>query len=106
MKVIEMPRSVKEYFENGPIKITKVIPNDDYSLTVCFDNNEQRVYHMAENLYGVFEVLQNKEKFKAVFVDERGNIAWDIDQNVDSNINWTNRIDICKDAVYMDSMTK
>ena len=100
----EMPSKVKEYFESGRKRIVKVIPNDDYSLTVYFDNDEVRIYSMSENLFGVFEILKDKEKFKEVFIDEYGNIAWDIDKNIDSSIHWNNRIDLCKDSVYMESI--
>ena len=100
----EMPSEVKRYFENGRKEIIKVIPNEDYSLTIYFDNNEVRIYDMSESLFGVFEVLKDKEKFKEVFIDEYGNIAWDIDKDIDSNIYWNNRIDLCKDAVYMKSV--
>ena len=100
----EMPSEVKRYFENGRKEIIKVIPNEDYSLTIYFDNNEVRIYDMSESLFGVFEVLKDKEKFKEVFIDEYGNIAWDIDKDIDSNIYWNNRIDLCKDAVYMESV--
>lgn len=106
MKISEMPKNVREYFKNGPRKITKVILNEDYSLTVCFDNKEKRMYYMAENLYGVFEVLKDKEKFNKVFIDEYDNVAWDINQNVDSGVDWNNRIDICKDSVYMESISQ
>ena len=58
---------------------------------------------MSDNLYGVFEILKNKDKFKEVFLDEFGNIAWDIDKELDSNIHWNNRIDLCTDSVYMAS---
>lgn len=68
-----------------------------------FYNNEVKIYDMVDNLYGVFEFLKDKEKFKEVFIDEFGNIAWDIDKNIDSTIQWNNRIDICKDSVYIDS---
>ena len=51
----------------------------------------------------VFSVLKDPEKFKKVFLDEFGNPAWDIDENVDSSIHWNNRIDLCADALYMDS---
>ena len=100
----EMSTKVKEYFESGRRKIVRVTPNDDYSLTVCFDNDEVKIYNMSENLFGVFEVLKDKEKFKEVFIDEHGNIAWDIDKNIDSNIYWNNRIDICRDSVYLESI--
>ena len=103
VKVIEIPCNVQEYLRNGSRKIIEVVPEANYSLTVIFDNDETRIYNIADNLYGVFEILQDENKFKEVFVDESGNIAWDIDRNIDSNVHWTNRIDICKDAVYIES---
>jgi hypothetical protein len=106
LKVENMPSEVKEYFEDGPKKIIKVIPRDDYSLIIYFENNEVRVYDMSDDLYGVFEILKDKNKFKEVFIDEHGNIAWDIDKSIDSNIHWNNRIDLCKDAVYINSVPK
>ena len=103
MKTIEMPKEVKEYFELGPRKIENVTANEDYTLTIGFDNGEVRIYDMSDNLYGVFEILKNKDKFKEVFLDEFGNIAWDIDKELDSNIHWNNRIDLCTDSIYMAS---
>nr|WP_269843972.1 DUF2442 domain-containing protein [Tissierella creatinophila] len=49
--------------------------NEDYTLTTLFDNGEVRIYNMSDNLYRVFEILKNKDKFKEVFIDETGNIA-------------------------------
>lgn len=103
MTDIEMPNDVREYFKSGPRKIKQIKPNKDYSLTIHFDNQEVRIYDMSANLYGVFEILKNKDKFEKVFIDEYGNIAWDIDENVDSSINWNNRIDLCTDSVYLES---
>lgn len=103
MKNVEMPQYVKEYFVLGPKKIKKVIANEDYTLTVYFDNDEVRIYDMNGMLHGVFEVLKDKTKFKEVFIDEFGNIAWDIDKRVDSSVHWNNRIDLCTDSVYLES---
>lgn len=100
----KIPNKVAEYFKNGTKKITKVIPNDDYTLTVVFDNNEPRLYDLSDSLYGVFEVLKDKNKFREVFIDESGNIAWDKDKNIDSSEVWSDRIDICKDSIYLDSI--
>ena len=50
-----------------------------------------------------FLLSKNKNKFNEVFIDEFGNIAWERDKNIDSNKEWNNKIDICKDSVYMDS---
>lgn len=58
---------------------------------------------MADMLQGVFEILKDPQKFNSVFIDEVGNIAWDIDPEKDSSVCWNNRIDICKDALYLDS---
>ena len=97
-------KKVREYFDNGARKIIKVTANDDYTLTLEFDNDQIRIYNMANISFGVFDVLKDIDKFKQVFIDGSGNIAWDKDKNVDSNIIWNNRIDICKDSIYMDSI--
>ena len=48
--------------------------------------------------------MKDKKRFQSVFIDEFGNVAWDIEDAVDSNEHWENRIDICKDALYMNSI--
>ena len=85
------------------LRIINVMPNDDYTLVLKFSNGEVRVYDMKDSLFGVFEILKDINKFKEVFIDEHGNIAWDRDNSIDSNIHWNNRIDICKDAVLLES---
>lgn len=57
-----------------------------------------------EELEGVFALLKDKDRFQSAFIDEFGNVAWDIDDSIDSSKHWENRIDICKDALYMDSI--
>ena len=94
---------LKNYCNNGCKKILKVTPKDDYSLILLFDDNIQRVYDMSDKLFGVFEILKDIEKFKQVFIDESGNIAWDRDNSVDSDFVWNNRIDLCKDSIYLNS---
>lgn len=98
-----MEERIKEYFKN-PRKIIVVEPLKNYVLRLTFDNNEVKFYHMEDKLQGVFSVLQNTSKFDEVFLDEFGNVAWDIDKSLDSNIYWNNRIDLCKDALYLDSV--
>lgn len=88
----------------GKIRIVDVVANEDFSLTVTFDNNEIKIYDMKNKLFGVFEILNDINKFKEVFIDDNGDIAWDKDKNLDSNIHWNNRLDICKDAVYMNGI--
>ena len=98
-----LDKEVKQYFEN-PRKIKKVYADESFNLYLTFDNDEERIYNMKNDLEGVFSVLKDVKKFKSVFIDEFGNVAWDIDDTVDSKKNWKNRIDICKDALYMDSI--
>ena len=97
-----MDERVKEYFKN-PRKIIHVKPDTNYTLFITFDNGEIRKYEMINELYGVFEALKNVKKFESVFIDEVGNVAWDIDENIDSSIHWQNRIDLCKDMLYLES---
>lgn len=97
-----LDEKVKRYFEN-PKKLKKVEADEEYNLYLTFDNGEVRIYNMRNELDGVFSVLRDKKKFQSVFIDEFGNVAWDIDGSLDSNEHWGNRIDICKDALYMDS---
>lgn len=98
-----MDERVKKYFEN-PRKIKNVKPIENYTLLLTFDNGEIKKYSMVDELTGVFSVLKNKEKFDQVFINDVGNIAWNIDNNVDSSIHWENQIDLCKDMLYMDSI--
>lgn len=46
MRIAEVPKAVKEYFKKGSRTIKKVIVNDDYTLTVHFDNGEIKLYDM------------------------------------------------------------
>lgn len=93
---------VQEYFLN-PRKIVSVDAEPNYVLKLLFDNGEEKYYDMSNKLQGVFAVLKSEAKFKTVFLDEFGNVAWDVDENIDSSVHWNNRIDLCKDALYMDS---
>ena len=36
-----------EYYATGRSRITKVIPNDDFTLAITFDNGEVRLYDAA-----------------------------------------------------------
>ena len=98
-----LDEKTKKYFEN-PRKLVDVKTDDDYNLHLTFDNGEVRIYNMQKELEGVFAVLKDKNRFQSAFIDEFGNVAWDIDDSIDSSTHWENRIDICKDALYMDSI--
>ncbi|MBQ2880828.1 MAG: hypothetical protein IJE40_01030 [Clostridia bacterium] len=51
----------------------------------------------------VFEKFAEIENFKRVYLDETSNISWDIDPNIDSNVVWSNKVDICSDECYINS---
>ena len=78
-------------------------PDTNYTLFITFDNGEFKKYEMINELYGVFAVLKDIKKFESVFIDEVGNVAWNIDENIDSSIHWEKRIDLCKDMLYLES---
>lgn len=98
-----MEDRVKKYFEN-PRRIKAVEPLENYVLLLTFDNGEVKKYNMLNELTGVFSVLKSKEKFNSVFINDVGNIAWNIDDNLDSFVHWENQIDLCKDMLYMESV--
>ena len=100
---VAMDKKIKKYFEN-PHMIKCVKAEENYVLLLTFDNGEIKQYNMANDLTGVFTVLKNKDKFNQAFINNVGNVAWNIDDNVDSSVVWTNQIDLCKDALYMDSV--
>jgi hypothetical protein len=96
-------KTVQEYFKNGRRKVISVVPTDNYLLKLEFDNGEKRVFDMKDKLTGVFEVLKDKKKFNSVFINNTGDVSWDIDKSINSNENRNNRIEICKDALYLNS---
>ena len=95
-----------EYFASGRKKITGVIPNDDFTLTISFDNGEKRIYNAAPLLKPgtVFETLADLNNFRRVYIDDEHCISWDINPNIDSNLVWNNKVDLCPDSCYVDSI--
>lgn len=98
-----MDDRIKNYFED-PRKIEEVKPLENYVLLLTFDNGEVKKYDMVNELTGIFKTLENKEKFNQVFINDVGNIAWNIDNNLDSSQHWENQIDLCKDMLYLESV--
>ena len=100
--VYETPPEVAEYFAGGRKKAQTVTANDDFTLTIKFDNGETRVFDMEKTLKGrVFAPFRNIERFREVYIDGKGSIAWDIDKNVNSDVHWFNHVDICPDNCYI-----
>ncbi len=99
-------RKTAEYFANGRKRIVSVNPNDDFTLTICFDNGERRLLDMTPLLKKgtVFEPFINPVDFRRVYLDDQNCIAWDIDPAIDSNEVWNNKVDLCPDTCYIDSV--
>ena len=95
-----------EYFASGRKKITAVVPNDDFTLTLSFANGEKRVFDVTPLLKEgtVFETFLNLEDFKRVYIDDTNCVAWDINPEIDSQIVWNNKVDISSDSCYVDSV--
>ena len=94
-----------EYFANRKKRILSVVPNDDFTLTLGFDNGEKRLFDVRPLLRKgtVFEPFSELENFRRVYVDEQHTVSWDIDPNIDSRVVWNNKVDLCPDTCYIES---
>jgi hypothetical protein len=72
-------------------RVTGVTPNPDYTLTLLFANNEEKIFDMRPYLdTGIFKELKNIELFNAV-------------KPFLGSIQWKNGQDLCPDTLYLDS---
>lgn len=101
-----LDRRTAEYFASGKKKIMDVVANDDHTLTITFDHGERQLYDMRPFLKKgtVFEPFIDLQNFRRVYVDDTHHIAWDIDPTVDSDVVWSNKVDLCADGCYLDSV--
>lgn len=99
-------RQYAEYFASGIKRIVSVAANDDFTLRIVFDNGEARILDCKPFLKEgtVFEPFMNIENFKRVYLDDTRSVAWDIDPTVDSEVVWSNKVDLCPDSCYVDSV--
>ena len=101
-----LDQKTAEYFASGSKQLVGVVANDDFTLTLSFDNGEKRLYNVAPLLKKgtVFETFADIENFRRVYIDEQHCIAWDIDPTINSNEVWSNKVDLCPDGCYIDSV--
>ncbi len=101
-----LDRKMAEYFAKGKRTIISVIPNDDFTLTLGFDNGEQRLYNVAPLLKvgTVFETFADIKNFRRVYIDDEHCVSWDINPDIDSSKVWSNKVDLCPDCCYVDSL--
>ena len=94
------------YYAQGRKKIVNVQPQPDFTLILTFDNGERRALDCKSFLEKntVFEPFMRYEDFRRVYLDDAHAVSWDIDPNVDSEIHWNNKVDLCPDSCYVDSI--
>ncbi len=101
-----LDRRTAEYFAGGRKCIVSVTANDDFSLNLKFDNGELRKLDCKPmfEVGTVFLPFKELSNFKRVYLDDCQCVSWDIDPTVDSNIVWQNKVDLCPDSCYLDSI--
>ena len=101
-----MDEKTAAYFANGRRKILSVEPCENRAIVMLFDNGEKRLLDLRDiiKIGTVFEPLLNQERFESVYLDDCHCVSWDIDPDVDSNEVWNNKLDLCPDTCYIDSV--
>lgn len=99
-------KRMAQYLVSGRKKITAVLPKDDFTLLLSFDNGEKRVYDVKPLLQEgtVFAPFRRWDLFRRAYLDENHAVSWDIDPNVNSRLVWSNKVDLCPDSCYIDSV--
>ena len=97
--------AVARFFADGGKIATGVKANPDYTLIIEYDHTEHRLFDMKPLIRPntVFEFLSDIDNFMRVYIDDTHNICWDKDPNIDSNIVWSNKVDISADNCYVKS---
>ena len=99
-------RPMAEYFASGRRKILSVVPEDDSTLLLGFDNGELRRLDVKPLISpgSVFAFLADPAAFRRVYLDENAAVSWDIDPETDSLLVWSNKLDLDPDTCYVDSV--
>ena len=99
-------QKMAEYFAAGRKRITKVVPRENFTLALTFDNGETRLYDARPLLQAgtVFAPFREWQNFRRVYLDENHCVSWDIDPSIDSSKVWNNKVDLCPDSCYVDSV--
>ena len=99
-------RKSAEYFASGRKNLVGVQTNHDFTLKLTFDNGEVRLYDVKPLLQKdtVFEPFLNLDDLKRVYIDDCFCVAWEKDPSVDSDVVWSNKVDLCPDSCYLDSV--
>ncbi|MCX6160617.1 MAG: DUF2442 domain-containing protein [Ignavibacteriae bacterium] len=72
-------------------RVKNVIPNNNYTLTITFSNNEVKVFDVKPYLeIGIFKELKDLSLFNSV-------------KPFLNSIQWINGQDFCPDTLYLES---
>ena len=72
-------------------RVKEVHPNNDYTLSLIFDNGEEGVFDVSPYLErGIFSQLKDRRIFNSV-------------RPFLGSIQWENGLDLCPDTLYLDS---
>ena len=101
-----IPLPYAKYYASGTKRIVSAFPNDDFTVTILFNNGEKRKLDIKPiiNEGGVFNHIKAPEAFKRLYVDDTYTICWDIDPNIDSNVVYENKIDLAPEFCYVESV--
>lgn len=94
-----------QYFASGRRKPVSVVIQDSKKLVITFDNSEKRLFDMSSLIKEgtVYNILNNKSVFERCYIDSNNSICWDKDPSVDSEVVWSNKIDLGADTCYLES---
>ena len=74
-------------------RVKTVHPNDDYTLSLVFENGETKVFDVKPFLdKGIFKQLNDRRVFNSV-------------KPFLGSIQWVNGLDLCPDTLYLESKT-
>ena len=95
-----------EYYISGRRQVVAVEADDQYRLHLEFDNGERRILDCNSLFQGntVFAAIHSPESYRRVYLDADHVVSWDIDPAVDSTSVWSNKLDLCPDSCYLDSI--
>ncbi|MEB3119912.1 MAG: DUF2442 domain-containing protein [Snowella sp.] len=72
--------------------VKKVQTLDNYCLKICFENEEQKIFHLKPYLNkGIFSQLKNVSLFTSARV-------------VAGSVEWPNGLDLSHDTLYLESI--
>lgn len=93
------------YFASGRKKLLSVEPNKNFTLTITFENDEKRIFDVKPYIKEttVFEQFADFDNFKRVYIDNSNNVCWDKNPEIDSEIEWNNKIDLSDAVCYVES---